>query len=224
VISTDGWKLHPKPIFTTPNDVLEDFSVMEISPGQYMAFFTTGDSLQNQRLFYALSKSPYGPFEVPTRMPDVPTHTRLYRSELIEGPRKGDSIITAVWPGLPKVGLWCFSGKGLPKGLLRKSLICGPVPGSDYCSVAVANPSTIWDGEHYNIFFEGRAEKGPTGEVFWWLMQATWRGDEPQATVVEKPLRDGANPFIAKFGGDYFLYFSKWTGRGFETWLLTKGV
>ena len=217
------WKLHPEPVFTTPNGALEDFAVFPAGPTAregYVAYYTAGPNLQDQRLFRAYSKSPLGPFTNQESLAHFTgeTHTRVYRGRIDANRR----LVSAVWPGLPKCGIWLFTDYG---PIIAKTLLVPPVPGTAF-QVVAANPCIIHDGKEYNIFFEGRDER-----VFWHLCQATWDGDAPKSVVVlPSPVCEGANPSINKFKVDgvetWHLYFSRWNGPkgGFDTCLMTQPV
>lgn len=219
-------------LFSWHTGALEDFAVVK-NGKTYFAFFTAGKDLQNQRLYRSFAEGPLGPFSEPELVSNRETHTRLYRSLLEAGPLKGDMIISAVWPGLPKCGMWHFRPIiGTP--LMEKQLLIAPTPNTLF-DVAAANPCTFWDGEHYNIFFEGRTDPArdprnsvdahagtvPRAEMFWRNFHATWDGiNTPQIDV--KPLHDGANPSIVRGEDKIYLYYSKLRGAGkygFETWV-----
>jgi len=197
-----NWKHHPYPVM--PEGYLEDFSVYYVND-KFQAIYCKGDSFQNLRLYRAVGDSPFGPFKETGRADDIPTHTRLYRSDVDTG-----TVITAVWPGLPKAGLWYFNP--ITNGLTSKQLLVPPKEGTLY-SVAAANPCTIHDGKEWNIFFEGR-----TSDVFWRLFQSTWDGTWGQAVTDDAPLWDGANPMVMTHDGVHYLYYSKLgSNGGFET-------
>jgi hypothetical protein len=216
VLDPNKWHLHPKPVFIAANDVLEDFSVVRVAK-HFEAYFTHGLDLQDQRLYRAYGHSPLGPFiDAVCLSPANGVHTRLYRARIDDKRR----LVTAVWPGLPKAGIWLFYDLALPGQLLsEKTLLVPPQEGTLF-SVAAANPCHIIDasGEH-NVFFEGRAEP-----IYWRLFQTVWDGKNPRSARTRiQPICDGANPYCALFDNTYYLYFSKLavTG-GFETWALTQ--
>lgn len=219
MIDPKKWTRHPEPIFTTPNGALEDFVVLKLDDGEvtYHAYYTRGPNLQDQRLYHAIGRSPLGPFvEVsPVGGTINNAHTRLYRGRMDERRR----IVTAVWPGLPKAGIWLFEDVPVPGGMVeKKSLLVPPLEGTGF-SVAAANPCIVHDGKEWNIYFEGRDET-----VFWRCYQAMW--DEHEVRIVKTALFDGANPSILKDDGTWFLYASIWDVKlgGFKTWVFTQPV
>lgn len=220
------WKpAQTEPVFTWPTGAIEDFSVViDNEIGDYRAYFTAGPTLQDQRLYRVrgadVHAGPLGPFESADKAERVSdlreAHTRLYRGGIVGGPLHGDLIITAVWPGLPRAGIWHF--RHVDRGLLEKRLLVAPTPNTQF-SVAAANPCILWDGRDYNIIFEGRDER-----LFWRLFHTTWDGVGMPRTD-PRPLFDGANPSFFQYGpsSDIYLYYSclrnpaKGLAGGFET-------
>ncbi len=204
-------------VYSVPNGVLEDFTVIRqrltrTGEGDFMARFCAGPSLQDQRLYRAWGASPLGPWsDVEPGPCQHNAHTRLYRTADDEG-----LLVSAVWPGLPKAGIWRFEDIG--DGLHAKSLLIAPKDGTLY-SIAAVNPCSYFDGEHWNVYFEGRNET-----VFWRLFHAVADRDWSNVRVFDEPLRDGANPSILEHDGTVYLYYSHWIGHGFETRCMTQPV
>ncbi len=210
------WKAHPEPVFTTSNGVLEDFVVVE-NYGELAAYYCSGPNLQDQRIYVRPAKTPLGPFgPVKAIYPDgTRGHTRLYRGKVTEDV----NLISAVWPGLPRCGIWVFRDEG---PFLSKELLIAPKEGTLY-SIAACNPCVVFDEarEEFDIFFEGRDET-----VFWRIFQATWDGESAVATVIDEPVCDGANPSILVLDDVVYLYYSRWNAEkgGFDTHVLTQPV
>ena len=158
-----NWIFEEKPIMSVKSGAIEDFTVRPEN-GKFRAYFTSGPNLQDQRLSTATSDSPLGPFEniemsFPSRQ-----HTRLYRSRIDEKRR----IITQVWPGLPKVGLWLHTD--IDELTTYRELLIPPVEPYD---IAAANPGTFNnpDGD-VDIAWEGRSKK-----VEWKIYVGALHGD-----------------------------------------------
>lgn len=224
MIDPKKWTRHPEPIFTTPNGALEDFVVLKLDDGEvtFHAYYTRGPNLQDQRLYYAISRSPLGPFVEVSRVEvGLDTHTRLYRGRMDAHRR----IVTAVWPGLPKAGIWLFQDVPVPGGIVeKKSLLVPPLPDTGF-SVAAANPCIVHDGKEWNIYFEGRDE-----QVFWRCYQACWDDKAPgpvgNLRIIKTALFDGANPSVLQHDGVWYLYASIWNVQkgGFDTWAFSQPV
>lgn len=204
-----NWVEHPSKVLSTESSAIEDFSVVKEGK-HFRAFYTAGDSLQNQRLCTAVSQSPYGPFEevqmhFPTR-----GHTRLYRNRIDEKRR----IVTQVWPGLPKAGIWLHTDFDL--NLSYRELLIAPQPPF---TIAAANPGIFVnpDGD-VDIAWEGRDEN-----VFWYLYVGALHPDG-SVTIDKDPIRDGANPSYLLHEDTVYLYFSKWNGKGFDTCVMYQKI
>lgn len=201
------WKSHGSPVFTTPGGALEDFRVVR-EGNRFAAYYCRGGSLQDQRLYRSEGPTPTGPWSNETQL-TTRTHTRLYRGR-IDAKR---CLISAVWPGQPRTGIWLFTQE--PYGDVKELLL--PVKaGTMYCEAA-CNPAVYWDGEHYNVIFEGRNES-----VYWRLFHATIDPVAWNVTMDDDPLRDGANPSFLEWRDTVYLYYSKWVGHGFETHCMTQ--
>lgn len=199
-----------------PAGKVEDF-VMIATPeyaAPFQAFYCTGDSFQNQRVWTHPARSPVGPFEgdawaVGRRMS---THTRLYKGR-IDNKRR---LISGIWPGLPRCGIWCFTDTFYG---MEKSLVLAPEPGTLY-SYAAGNPCVSGEPGNYTIYFEGCPELKVPGQPEWKIFRATWDGKN-MAKVDPTPILDGANPSLLKHEGKTYLYYSRLTpggyAAGFET-------
>lgn len=205
-----------EPVFVhaVSNGKLEDFYVYPVPDG-YEAQFTAGENFQEQQLYKARSSSPLGPWE---NIEEIlrQKHIRFEKgADWPDNQSPWTRIVSMEWPGMPKVGMWlCYdTGK-----ITVRSLFIEPKAGTLY-SIVAANPAVILDRSEaeYNIFFEGRTE-----EVKWRVFQAVWSPYRDELNVIDEPLMDGANPFIARFDDIYCLYFSKPVGNGFETWAMTQ--
>jgi hypothetical protein len=214
VIDPTLWCPEPGVVIPWSNGAIEDVVVERDGISFYRAFFTAGDSLQNQRLWNAIGRSPLGPFTDARRYLNTEQHTRMSRGQMPCG--SNDWVIMDVWPGLPKCGL--FLAKSCADFSIRTPLV-KPTAGTGY-EVAAGNPCVIRDDKGYTIFFEGR------GSVIRWnLFQAWWSGDPNELAVVNKtPICEGANPYCVLFDNTYYLYYSKYndTKNGFESRVMTQ--
>ncbi len=204
VISRE-WK-EDKKVFSVPNNILEDFTVIK-EKEKYIAYYTKGASFGNQSLYKSYANNPLGPF-IDEELVMSSNHLRICKGVIDES----NELITMVFCGLPKTALFLL--KRMKWGIIRKPLIT-PKYGTLY-SVVAANPTVIHDGEDYNIYFEGS-----TKSINWHVFQAVWDGKD-KVKVIDEALMRGANPFITKFNGRNYLYYSKHKGNGFETWVMTQ--
>jgi hypothetical protein len=202
-----NWVESPNVVFSVNSGAVEDFSVI-VEKDHFRAFFTSGDTLQNQRLCTAVSDSPFGPFNQVEMSFPTRGHTRLYRNR-IDSKRR---IVTQVWPGLPKAGIWIHTD--LNETLSYRELLIAP---EFPYTIAAANPGIFVnpDGD-IDLAWEGRDEN-----VFWYLYTGALHPDG-SITVDKKPIRDGANPSYMLHEGIVYLYFSKWNGKGFDTCVMTQ--
>lgn len=206
-----AWEEHGR---IGPSGVYEDVRVV-MEDGRLVAYFTAGPNFQDQRLVRCPMDTPYGPLlpdnvEQVQGLPD--THTRLYGGRVDPDRR----IISAVWPGLPKCGMWLFTEK--PYGMV-KTLLIAPEDQTGY-SIAACNPAVIEVDGQYEIYFEGRTET-----VYWNLFRATWQGGNDRPVVDKKPfLENGANPALFKYDGRLWLYHSRHSAYGFTTHVMSRSL
>lgn len=192
-----------------PANYIEDLRVVREGDG-FAAYFVAGPRFGNTTLHRAHAASPLGPFSDASSTGHT-HHTRLY-SGRIDALRR---IITAVWPGLPRAGLWLFSEE--PYGMVKEIFI-GPKPDTGY-SIAAANPAVIQlPNGTYEIYFEGRAEL-----VHWSVFRATWKGGTDAPIVDDTPFLPGcANPSLVIHDDRLYLYYSKHAGHLFETCAMSR--
>jgi len=197
----------PRFCFGMSNGVLEDFFVVAEPDGSYRAWFVHGPTFQDMRLWTALGTTPEGPFGEVRPAPDGGArHTRLARGRLDDTRR----LVTAVWPGLPHAGLFCFDDRG---PLTVKTLLHGTKPGTAY-SVVLGNPGVLVDPPGWALCCEGRTE-----HVFWRLVQGHIAPDLT-VTMDDAPIADGANPSFLRVGSRVYLYYSRPESGGFATWVM----
>ena len=204
-----NWKKHSEAVFKVQSNALEDFAVEKIG-SSYRATYTAGPNLQNQRAFHAFANSPFGPFEKEESAINTQTMTRLYRSRIDDKRR----VITQVWPGLPKAGLWLHTDIS-PLLTVRELLVAPQKP----FDIVAGNPAIFNnpDGD-VDIAWEGRAKK-----VFWKLYTGALHLDGSVSINLE-PLLDGANPSYFYEDGIVYLYYSVWKGNGFQTWVMFQSI
>ena len=204
-----------KDIVLMPAGKVEDF-VMIATPdyaAPFQAFYCTGGSFQNQRIWTHPARSPVGPFEGEAwTVSQMDTHTRLYKGRIDRRRR----LISGIWPGLPRCGIWCFTDRFYG---MEKSLVLAPEPGTLY-SYAAGNPCVMGEPGNYVIYFEGCPELKVPGQPEWRIFRATWDGKN-MAKVDPTPILDGANPSLLEHEGKIYLYYSRLTpggyAAGFET-------
>lgn len=205
-----------------PAGIVEDFVMVHEGGDYFTAYYTRGDSFQNQRLYArtegrsptALPPGREQALSIPLNVDDG--HTRLYKGCLSRTRR----LISAIWPGIPRCGIWCFTDLLPGRGMMSKQMVIPPgPPGSGY-SYAAANPCARAVGDGWEIFFEGCDPLRTPGQPDWKIFRATWDG-RGLAVVDPVPVIEGANPSLLEHGGRTYLYFSRLTpagyAAGFET-------
>lgn len=185
-------------VFEVPNGIVEDFVVFP--RGEYEAYYCMGSDFTRLSVFKSVSFSVKGPFTNEEKVTEG-GHVRICKGRV----GNNTALITDVRPGVPMAGIYLLTH--LKGDCMYKKLLIEPKPGSLY-SVVAGNPSVIFDGENYNIFFEGR-----TADMKWRIFQAVWDGSD-SIKVQDEPLFDGANPYITKFGDRYYLYYSSYRKEG----------
>ena len=202
-----NWKLHDKAIMKVNSGALEDFSVVK-EGDNFRAWFTSGPNLQDQRLCTAISDNPLGPFSQPVLSHPTRNHTRLYRNRLDEKRR----IVSQVWPGLPKCGIWLHTD--IDEINSYRELL---IPPQEPFDIVAANPGIFVnpDGD-IDIAWEGRST-----EVLWSLYAGALHPDGT-VSIDTQAICVGANPSYLLFEDTVYLYYSHWVGKGFETWVMTQ--
>ncbi len=185
-------------VFEVPNGIVEDFVVFP--QGEYAAYYCKGSDFTRLSVYKSSSPSAKGPFKNEEKVTEG-EHVRICKGRV----GNNTALITDVRPGVPMAGIYLLTH--LRGDCMYKKLLIEPKPGSLY-SVVAGNPSVIFNGGNYNIFFEGR-----TADMKWRIFQAVWDGAD-DVRVQDEPLFDGANPYITKFGNRYYLYYSSYRERG----------
>jgi hypothetical protein len=203
-----GWTDHGEIV---PAGIVEDFVVTrrDALDAHFDAHWVEGPSFQNERLHWGRAAAPHGPFERMGRSVTLlDTHTRIYRGR-IDDQR---TLVSAIWPGLPRIGIWLFRRYG---AFDTKELF---IPPEGRYHMAACNPCVLRVGDHYEVFFEGRGD-----EVRWSIYHATWRGDRERRIVAPEPFLEGAaNPSLLLHEGRLYLYYSKHVDGGFSTRCMSR--